>query len=444
MDVDFLEQCIIKGMLTDPSFAAMLSSTFDPKLFQSKSAGDCFDFIKTYLIEYKALPEKTIIANSLNSDDVKEFVSKIESTEFDYVKSYDWLLENTNRYLKEQSIKFAILDSFDVIEKGENLSSIRAIVEAALAKDLKIDLGLNYFDTLAARLKRIVETKQKRIPTYYPQLDEYLCGGLPPYTLTMILARIHAGKSNTMANIAARQVLHGHNVAMFSLEMSEDAFAARFDSIFSLMDINKIYSDTRNLVELSKRLGKIKTSNNPGNLYIKQFPTGTADVGHFRVYLRELRIRGEMPDILYCDYANLMKPEIKIKNGNTYTDVKRISEELRALSYEFEIPIFTVSQLNREGMTIDFEAVDFTNVSESIGCIATADAVLILGRNEDDSVYESEVMYKIVKNRLGGRVGEIDRFYLDSKSLKLYDSSELDLWLNDAKITGDTRNSAGS
>jgi hypothetical protein len=75
----------------------------------------------------------------------------------------------------------------------------------------------------------------------------------------------------------------------------------------------------------------------------------------------------------------------------------------------------------------------------SIGTMASADMALIFGANESQAIYESELFYKIVKNRLGGRVGEINKFYYDQRSLKMYDALELDMWQRDALLSGDTR-----
>jgi hypothetical protein len=90
-------------------------------------------------------------------------------------------------------------------------------------------------------------------------------------------------------------------------------------------------------------------------------------------------------------------------------------------------------------MMIDFDEVDFTYVGESISISADADFIVILGQSEDDILYESEMHGKIVKNRLGGRVGEMFKWYLDKKSLKMYDESELQQWIDDANKTGDSR-----
>jgi hypothetical protein len=219
--------------------------------------------------------------------------------------------------------------------------------------------------------------------------------------------------------------------------MSVDSFAQRLDSILSLIDINRMYLSDGNKKKLMRKLKEAKERRN-GELFIKEFPTGDASVGDFRIYLRELIIRGIKPSILYVDYVNLMKSVYKT-DGSLYSSVKKIGEELRALSFEFEAPVVSLTQLNRAGTFVGFEELDFNYLAESYATAATADFVAIYGVDEDSVVYSSEIHGKIAKNRLGGRVGEHFTWYWDQRSLKMYDSSELDQWLKDANETGDLR-----
>jgi hypothetical protein len=182
---------------------------------------------------------------------------------------------------------------------------------------------------------------------------------------------------------------------------------------------------------------RTRSTDNRGELFIKQFPTGAATIRDFRVYLRELIMRDIDLGPIYVDYINLMKSMSGI--SDMYTKVKNIAEELRALSFEFERPVISVSQLNREGTFVGFEQLDFNYIAESLGLPATADFMGIYGVDDDALVYESEVHYKIVKNRLGGRVGEMGKFYYDTRNLKMYDESELDMWIADATESGDER-----
>ena len=440
LNSDFLEKVILKGMLIDRDFLILVSSVYDAKYFDDPSIQHAFRFCKDYADEYHRVPPKDAVINSSeNPNDVREIIEQAEQTEFDIAEGYEFLLEETNNYLKEKALKQAIIDSVDEVEDPELRPTIQKRIEEALIKDVKIDLGLRYFNDIGVRLRKIFTASDQRIPTYFPAFDELINGGFPSLTFNVLTAKIHGGKSNTMANMAARQVMNGHNVVLLTLEMSEEAFAQRFDSILTCLDMNRMYSSRSNRARLVSGLQQFQNNENRGELFIKQYPTGAASILDFRMYLRELILRDIQPDIVYVDYINLMRAAYKQSDG-MYQAIKAISEELRALAFEFKCPIVSVSQLNREGFYTTFAEVDFNHIAESMGIPATADFMAILGQDENEMVYESEVLYKITKSRIGGMVGAIDRFYLDKRSLKMYDSTELDLWIEEASISGDSRN----
>jgi len=439
LNSDFIEKIILKGILSDKDFLILTSSVFKPEYFDDPNISHAFRFCRDYAEEYKTIPSRDAIINSSeNPDDIRRIIDQSEQTDFNVTDSYEFLLNQSNDYLKEKALKLAIIESVDDVEDPERRNIIQKRIEEALIKDIKVDLGLKYFEDLGVRLRRIFTTTENRIPTYFPVFDELINGGFPPLTFNVLTAKIHGGKSNTMANFAARQVKNGHNVVILTLEMSQDAFAQRFDGIYSGLDVNRMYLSRNYKRNLMNRLSAVKDTENRGELFIKQYPTGNASILDFRIYLRELMLRGINIDIVYVDYINLMKAAYKVDN-NMYSAIKRVSEEIRALSFEFKCPFVSVSQLNREGFFINFNETDFNHIAESMGIPATADFMAIMGTDEEQMVYESEILYKITKSRIGGRVGHIERFYLDKKSLKMYDSCELDEWIDEATVSGDER-----
>ena len=434
---EFIEKLIISGGQQDKMFLATISSVYEKQYFEDETVGNIFVFMKEHLEKYGTIAPRDVIINMVeNSQGIFEH---IDSIQFDMAKNYEYLFDQTNQHLKDRAIKDAILKSVDIINKGpDQVGQIQKVVEEALCKDLRIDLGLNYFESIKDRLRRIFTNVVKRVPTFLPQFDEYITGGFPPYTLSVFVARIHGWKSSMLANLSARQALHGYTVILMTLEMSQDAFAQRFDSIYTGLDINKMYFIPTEQKRLIDKLANVKSTEGRGNLYIKEFPTGEASILDMKRYIRELIMRGVKPDIIYVDYINLMKPSYGNKS-DLYSDVKRIAEELRAMSFLFNIPVISVSQLNREGSSIDLRSLDFVFISESMGLPATADFMTIFGEDDEQMIYASELSYKIVKNRIGGRVGEINKFFYDTRSLKLYDVNELDVWLEDSNISGDDR-----
>lgn len=435
----FLEKLILKGMFNDPYYVACLKSAFKPDYFDDPTISKCYSFVVNHYEKYNQLPPRDVVVNSFteDKDKISNIFSEIDSVDYDVSKNFDHLFEETNEYLKEKAFKDALLKGVDLIQKKQNPLQYKNIIEDALSKDLKIDLGTDYWGTLNERLRKVLTEQEVRIPSYFPMLDEYIAGGFPPYTLNVILSRIHGGKTNMLVNMAARQVLNGYSPLIISLEMGEKELAKRLDSIYSKLDINRIYIDKNLSRSMVSELKNIKSNNGLGNLIIKEFPTGKGTVADFEKFVRELHYRGIYPNPIYCDYLQIVGGALK--DGKRHEEIGQISKDLRAMGLKYDVPIISCGQLNRAGMMIDFNEVDLTYVGQGIDIAADADFMAIFGLDEDSLVYESEIHYKLVKNRLGGRVGEIGKFYLDKRSLKLYDESELDQWIEDAKISGDKR-----
>lgn len=418
MDSTLLEKLILKGICIDKNYAATLSDVFKKEYFDNKIVGNVYGYVINHFKEYNNIPPTDLIIHEFdknNSTETKELFDEIKSIDFDHVTNYEFLFDSTNEYLKEKAVKQAILSSVDIINKKENFTEIRKVIEEALCKDLKVDLGLDYFKDLKSRLERLFKCSEVRVPTGFYTLDEFISGGFPPYTLSVIAAKTHGYKSTFLANMAARQVIKGYNVVLVSLEMSEDAFAQRFDSIYSLLDINKLYREKTTKTKLVKRLNDVKKTENRGNLFIKEMPTGKATIDDYKKYLRELIIRGIKPDVFICDYLNLMKPSSKSKTDNMYSDVKTIAEELRALSFEFRVPVISVSQLNREGMRIDFDSIDFTYIAE---CLSLDTNVLLW----DGKTYINEKICNIKQNDIikGSDGNVMVKRVFDKKYKKMY------------------------
>jgi hypothetical protein len=101
-----------------------------------------------------------------------------------------------------------------------------------------------------------------------------------------------------------------------------------------------------------------------------------------------------------------------------YKDGQAVSEELRGLSYIFKCPFISAVQSNSEGM--NSESIDMQNVAESRGIVHTADFLAALYQKEDDRE-NGIINMRVLKNRLGGRVGKISNFRLNPESLVVND-----------------------
>ena len=150
--------------------------------------------------------------------------------------------------------------------------------------------------------------------------------------------------------------------------------------------------------EYTKKVSKVKNKTN-GKLIIKEYPTASASVTHFRALLNELNLkRNFRPDIIFIDYLNICTSS-RIKHGaniNSYTYVKSIAEELRGLAVEFDVPIVSATQTTRSGFSSSDPGLEDT--SESFGLPATADLMFALVSSEELEEL-NQIMVKQLKNR---------------------------------------------
>lgn len=155
------------------------------------------------------------------------------------------------------------------------------------------------------------------------------------------------GKSLMMCHVAASTLMQGKNVLYISMEMSEERIAERIDANLFNTEIQNL----RYLPEstFKSRVDGIKNKTQ-GRLIVKEYPTGAAHAGHFRALIEELKQKKNfIPDLIIVDYINICASQ-RIRanaNANSYTLIKSIAEELRAIAQEYKVPMLTATQLNR-------------------------------------------------------------------------------------------------
>jgi len=204
-----------------------------------------------------------------------------------------------------------------------------------------------------------------------------------------------------------------------TMEMAEEKIAERIDAnllnvtLDDLMDLPKDMYD--------KKVAKVKEKVT-GKLIIKEYPTASASVTHFRTLLNELNLkRSFVPNIIFVDYLNICCSS-RIKAGaniNSYTYVKSIAEELRGLAVEYNVPIVSATQTTRSGFTSSDPGLEDT--SESFGLPATADLMFALITSEDLEEL-GQIMVKQLKNRYNDPT-YYKRFTIgvDRSKMRLYD-----------------------
>jgi len=219
---------------------------------------------------------------------------------------------------------------------------------------------------------------------------------LYPKTLTCFLGQVNVGKSIFLGNIATNMVLANRNSLLISLEMSEFMYSKRISSQITQIPHNQLKTYADELKDTVLHVGR----NLESKLVIKEYPPKTVTVRNIDAYITKLIQKGFKPDVVVVDYINLIKPSSK--NLNSYEGVKEVAEQLRALSFKYNVPIVTASQLKRDAFNISNPGME--GVSESIGLAATCDVMCSIWQEEEDKEL-GVVHLGMIKNRFGPNYG---------------------------------------
>jgi replicative DNA helicase len=397
--------------------------------FTEKTDKVIFDEITKFTEDYNTTPTIESIGlavrerRNLNEEEVEKceaYIKEIESSNKEQ-SEIQWLIDKTEKFCQEKAIYNAVLNSISIIDgkdKNHDKGQIPKILSDALAVSFDSSVGHDYLENSDERYD-FYHRHEERIPFDLEFFNKITKGGLPTKTLNIALAGTGVGKSLFMCHCAAGAMSLGRNVLYITMEMAEEKIAERIDAnllnvtLDSLMELPKDMYDKK----VSKLRSKIT-----GKLIIKEYPTASASVTHFRALLNELNLKKSFkPDIIFVDYLNICCSS-RIKAGanvNSYTYVKSIAEELRGLAVEYGVPIVSATQTTRSGFTSSDPGLEDT--SESFGLPATADMMFALITSEELEEL-GQLMVKQLKNRYNDP-SYYKRFTIgvDRAKMRLYD-----------------------
>jgi replicative DNA helicase len=206
------------------------------------------------------------------------------------------------------------------------------------------------------------------------------------------------GKSIMLGNIAINAAKQGKNVLIISLEMSEEVYASRIYSALYNLPINS-------LSFMGEELKQSIETQKYGNVLIKEFPPATMTVAQIDSYISDLYKAGNKFDLVCIDYLTLLN----VPNADNSNDAGRENtRKLRALTYKYNIPIWTACQINREGM--GEKTAELRHIAESIAIAAEADLIVSLNQQPEDK--ELNIMrLTFLKSRLGPNGFTISLFF---------------------------------
>lgn len=336
-----------------------------------------------------ALKEQTIIAKLNIPENIKDV--------------NEWYLNDKKALLEE----IQRLANFVSIKGNEQLEAYKATCNSFLVEEIG-----TMFNTAP-------------IETGFKQLDKYLSGGLYD-GLYMLGASTGQGKTTYALQICDYIAQNGHDVIIFSLEMSTAELIARSLSRITHELSNSpksVFSDRYAKSEIQIRRTDLYTSYTPEELmimdqakeqykeYAKNIYTIEA-IGNIsaldvkKAIEKHILLTGNKPVVL-IDYIQLLAPI-----NNKYTEIRESIDknilELKRITRDLQLPIIAISSMNRSGYKNEADNSNFKE-SGAIEYTATVTMQLTYSNSVNDKEKEKieqnknprEMKLHIMKNRQG-------------------------------------------
>lgn len=422
-----IESVILRGLVNNEDYMRKVIPFLKDQYFSDPSDKTLFNEIFTHINKYNRPPSKEALQIAVGErDDINEQIFNSARQTIDEIyegepdQSEDWLVDKTEEFCQDKAIVNAVRESILIIDGKDSTKdrgSIPQLLSDALAVGFDPNVGHDYLEDALERYE-FYHRKESKISFDLEYFNKITKGGVSRKALIVVLAGTGVGKTLLMCHCAAANLMDGLNVLYVTAEMAEEMISERIDA--NLLDVTVDYLRMMSKDTFQKRIESVK-NRTTGKLIVKEYPTATVNSNHIRFLLNELKMKSNfVPDILYVDYLNIcassrMKPGA---NVNSYTYIKAIAEEMRGLGVEFNIPVFTATQVNRTGFTSsDFGLED---TSESFGLPATADFMFgMISSEELENL--GQIMIKQLKNRWGD-INSPKRFVvgIDRPKMRLY------------------------
>jgi replicative DNA helicase len=308
---------------------------------------------------------------------------------------YDLAIRRELIQLGQEIAEKAARSEIDSEPRDQIVEAEQALYQ--LGEQGKLDKGFQSFLRAATDAVKVANAAYRRdgglagLATGLADLDQKL-GGLHPSDLLILAGRPSMGKTSLATNIAfniakayrkgarpdgTEGAVDGGVVGFFSLEMSAEQLAARVLSEAARVPSDRIRrgdlteDEMRRFIEAAKALEACP-------LFIDDTPA--LPISTLAARARRLK-RQHGLDVLFVDYLQLARPASSRSEGRVQ-EVSEITQGLKAIAKELNIPVVALSQLSRQVESREEKRPQLSDLRESGSIEQDADVVMFVFREE--------------------------------------------------------------
>ena len=379
---------VLSSLLTHKEFLVNIQDILSDEYFDNQAHKWIIKEVIRYYDKYHTTPSMDILKVEVKKIDNEVLQLSVKEQLREAYQASDedleYVQEEFTGFCKNQQIKKALMSSVDLLKAGD-FDSIKSIISNALQAGNDKNVGHEYLKDLESRFR---EDARTTIPTPWTRINELLQGGLGNGDFGLIFGNPGGGKSWSLVALGGFAVKMGYNVVHYTLELGEQYVGRRYDAFFSRIPVDRILKNRERIEEIIPSL--------EGELIIKEFPTGRATMSTIESHITKITDMGVKPDLVIIDYVDLLGT--KKKTADRKGEIDDIYQSTKGLARQLDIPIWSVSQVNRAGAKDDI--VEGDKAAGSYDKIMITDVCISLSRKKADKV-NGTGRFHIMKNRYG-------------------------------------------
>ncbi len=379
---------VLSSLLTHKEFLVNIQDILSDEYFDNQAHKWIIKEVLRYYDKYHTTPSMDILKVEVKKIDNEVLQLSVKEQLREAYQASDedleYVQEEFTGFCKNQQIKKALMSSVDLLKAGD-FDSIKTIISSALQAGNDKNVGHEYLKDLESRFR---EDARTTIPTPWTRINELLQGGLGNGDFGLIFGNPGGGKSWSLVALGGYAVRMGYNVVHYTLELGEQYVGRRYDAFFSKIPVDKILKNRERIEEIIPSI--------EGELIIKEFPTGRATMSTIESHITKITDIGIKPDLVIIDYVDLLGT--KKKTADRKGEIDDIYQSTKGLARQLDIPIWSVSQVNRAGAKDDI--VEGDKAAGSYDKIMITDVCISLSRKKADKV-NGTGRFHIMKNRYG-------------------------------------------
>lgn len=359
-----------------------------------------FEIADWYYSKYSALVSQDslnlVLAKSKIPEDQKQKVTllftELASATYEN-RPLKFLIDELKESYKVAKLRETLVTSVTNLEKLRVKEAIDDLKEGIVKLELtgRADVREGFIDASADdRFAHYTDIKTnpdkyKGIHIGWPTFDS-VTNGVRGGQLMVLIAAVKEGKSTALMNIAHNVYMNGYNVLYVSIEMPKEQVERRFDSRQSGLSYSKIRDGRLNPMEeqiYRKCLTGQKTRTN-------RFYTIDAHDCNTAYLSSKIKTFPHKFDLVVIDYLTLVKPSVR--GRDQWEAIGKVTEEVRAIARDMNIPIITAAQANRDGIKESKYKYGIENIGLSHLISAHADTLLSLRLTDRDELEVSDIV----------------------------------------------------